>query len=87
MTAQRQTPDGGADVSVLGPESLILLAPALEEITVVAVRTAASAVGRALGPSGNIFGRIGISNDPSGPADRNFKRPVRSKSAPTHRFA
>jgi RHS repeat-associated protein len=57
VTAQRQTPDGGAAVSVLGPESLILLAPALEEITVVAARTAASAVGRALGPSGNIFGR------------------------------
>ena len=57
VTAQRQTPDGGAAVSVLGPESLILLVPALEEITVVAARTAASAVGRALGPSGNIFGR------------------------------
>ncbi len=56
VTAQRQ-PDNGAAVSVLGPESLLLLAPALEEVTVVAMRSSASAAARALGPSGNIFGR------------------------------
>ena len=56
-TAQSNTPDTGAAVSVLGPESLPLLAPIVVEATVGAARSALTAAADALGPAGNIFGR------------------------------
>jgi hypothetical protein len=55
--AQSQNPDTGGAVSVLGPESVLLLEPIVVEAAAGAARTAVAAVSDVLGPSGSVFGR------------------------------